>query len=281
MKKIYLLHAFLIISFFTFLNSCKKEDFVKPPTEVHFTDTIGAYLVPDTNTTEFKIPVGLTQSSNVDQRVTISVSSPSGAVMGSQYTLGDTSIVIKAGQTLEYLTIKGIFGGYPAGRKDTLVFTIINSDAPHEFNSTYTLTMQRYCPVNINDFLGDYANTNEIFGTNPYGPYLTTISSVTPLTATSGTIVVENIFDAGWAPIIFTLDWTDPSNFKATLVQQSGIADAGTISSTYTGKDVSVRPFSGQAGSFSSCDQTLTLKMQLGVTGVGWFASLYTVNLAR
>ena len=38
---------------------------------------------------------------------------------------------------------------------------------------------------------------------------------------------------------------------------------------------------SATPGTYSYCDGTFTLKMQLGVTGIGWFNALYTVNMAR
>ena len=136
--------------------------------------------------------------------------------------------------------------------------------------------------VDLNALLGDYNKTNETFGITPYGPYTTSISSVNQLTPTSGTIVVENIFDFGWGPITFTLDWSDPNNRTVIVVaQSSGIADAGTLSGAYAGEEVAVRPFAGQPGTFSACKGTLTLKMQLGVAGLGYFGELYTVNMAR
>jgi hypothetical protein len=126
-------------------------------------------------------------------------------------------------------------------------------------------------------------NTRETFGTSAYGPYNTTISAVTLTSPTTGTITVTNIWDNGWGPITFTLDWTNPLATVATVVPQNAIpgSNAGDLSATYAGQTVAVRAFAGQPGTFSACNSVFTLRMQLGVTGVGFFGSLYTVILRR
>ncbi len=141
--------------------------------------------------------------------------------------------------------------------------------------------------VILSDLIGDYDNTNETLGTSAYGPYTTSISSAVSTGATTGTIVVENIWDNGWGPITFNLDWTDPNNRTATVVDQAAIpgSDAGDINPANAGSTISVRvpptSLSATAGTFSACGQTFILKMQLGVTGGSYFNSLYTVNLER
>jgi hypothetical protein len=144
--------------------------------------------------------------------------------------------------------------------------------------------------VNLNVLLGNYNNTNEDFGGSFYGPYTTSITSVNQTSATTGTIVVENIFDAGWAPITFTLDWTNPENRTVTLATQTNIAPASTVSTNpaYATWMVMVGPSpTAGAGTFSICNQTLTLKIRLGImdptnaNSVVWSISPYTVNMAR
>ena len=278
------LSMFALLLFGT--NACKKtEALTIAPEQAHFANqTSGTYFITAPGVT-YKIPVGFTNVSGSDRTVVISVSSPTGAVQGTHYNVSTKSLVIPAGKALDSITVSGVFAQYQAGRKDTLVFTISDGGVkPSEYNSTFTLLMRGPCfegDVDLNDLLGTYANTNEDFG-GAYGPYTTTISAVTQAPgATTGTIKVTNIFDAGWNPITFTLNWTDPANRTVTLIQQSGIGNAGTVNPTYAGQDISVRPFTGQVGTFSICGQTLTLKMQVGVTGLGFFAPLYTVTMAR
>jgi len=238
------------------------------------------------------IGVGTSDVTNSDRTVTISVTSPTGAAAGTQYNLSSNTVTIAAGTATADFTLQGLLTGYPAGRLDTLFLTITEpSLKPAAFLSKVTVVMGDICSesdaFNLNDFLGDYANTNETLGTSAYGPYTTTITAVASLTPTTGKISVANIFDDGWQDAIdFTLDWTDPNNKVATCIQNSAIAgsDAGTLNSAYSGMLMAIRQANGYPGTFSSCDQTFTLKTQLGVSGLGWFgipANLYTINLAR
>lgn len=282
MKKI---KNLLVFSFFaTTFFACKKEEISIPPTVSEFTATssLGKYFIQNDPNSSFKIPVGLTAASTSATTINFTVTSPTGATEGTQYTIASNSITIPAGKVVDTLTLKGLFAGYPTGRRDTLVFKITGGTVgAASWSDTYTVVLQKYCNVDLNSFLGNYNRTNEFFG-SAYGPYSTSISSVTPISATKGRIVVQNLYDSGWGPIEFELDWTDPANFKVAVVpKSSGIANAGTISSSYAGRQVAVRPFAGEEGTFSSCDGTLTLKMQLGVAGLGWFGDLYTVTMVR
>jgi hypothetical protein len=270
------------------ISGCKKPDtLVDIPSQAHFTGiTFDNYFITGVNVTKH-IPIGLTNVSDKDRTVTFTVTSPTGAVVGTHYSIvGGNTKVIPAGKALDSITVAGVYSQYSSGRKDTLVFTIQDGEGVNAstYNATLSLFMRGPCSESetvLTELMGDYNNTNEDFAGSTYGPYTTTISSVTQLSPTTGTIVVENIYDFGWNPITFTLDWTDPLNTKVTLIQQSGIGDAGTLSSAYAGMDISVRPFAGQTGTFSYCQNRLTLKMQLGVTGLGFFPYLYTVVMAR
>jgi hypothetical protein len=281
--------SLLVLGISIIVAACKKTGITIPPSQATFLNqTSGVYFITAPGIID-SIPVGVTSVTGTDRTIAFTVTSPSGAVSGTQYTISSNTVTIPANKAIGYIIVNGNFSAYNGTpRKDTLVFTFTNNKSgavvPSDFNNTFTLVMSGPCfegDVNLNELLGDYNNTNESFAGTPFGPYTTTITAVNQLTPTTGTIVVANIFDNGWNPITFTLDWTDPANRKVTLVQQSGIGDAGTISSNYAGDDISVRPYAGQIGTFSACHQTLTLVMQPGVTGRGFFNVLYVVNLAR
>lgn len=272
------------------LISCKKNNLVidqdiTPPAFVKFNtilpgDTTYSYYITS-NSPPVVLPVGVTTVSNQARTIQVTYTS-SGAVQGTQFSAPST-ITIPAGEAITNLAIQGLFAGYTSSTKiDTLIITVGGGDVPSsDYRSKYTLIMRKYCDVVVDDFLGDYDNTTELFGTSAYGPYTTSISSVTPVNATKANIVVENIYDYGWGPITFELDWTDPANFKATVIaQNSGIANAGTLGAAYAGEQVAVRP-SAQAGTFSSCEGTLILRMQIGVAGLGFFSDLYQLTMKR
>ena len=270
------------------ISACKKTASFTPPVQALFVVATpsGNYSITAPGET-FKIPVGLTAVAGQDRTINISVSSSTGAQQGTHYSLSSSSITIPAGKVVDTLTIFGVYDQYLAGRKDSLTITLSGTDfETANFNNTFKLKVTGPCfegdvASDLNAMLGDYTNSNEDFG-GPYGPYTTTISSITSTGPTSAKIVVENIFDFGWNPIEFTMDWSDVNDIRVTLVEQSGIADGGTINGAYAGEDVSVRPHSnGQAGTFSYCNQTVTIYMQLGITGLGWFNTPYILQMER
>ncbi|HEU5165914.1 MAG TPA: hypothetical protein VFU29_10265, partial [Chitinophagaceae bacterium] len=181
-----------------FIVGCKKSStLVDVPSQAHFTGlTFDSYFITGPSVTK-KIPVGLTNVSDKDRTVTFSVTSPTGAVAGTHYNIvGGNSKVIPAGKAIDSITVAGIYSQYLSGRADTLIFTFTDNEEvkASTYNTKFTLFMRGPCSeseTNLNALLGSYANTIESYGGGaPYGPYLTTISSVTKLTATTGTVVV-------------------------------------------------------------------------------------------
>ena len=280
------------------LASCDKTkpyEIVTPSSEAHFIGKdVQVYAVETDPVPVYNVVIGTTDVSTTDRVINFKITSPSGAVAGTHYTIdgvgtdGTGSVVIKAGEALATVPVQAIYSAYTTGRKDSLVFNILASDVkPAGFLNPMTLVLRGPCfegDVNLNELLGDYLNTVEDFGGSAYGPYATAISAVSNSGATSGTITVDNIFDYGWAPITFKLDWSDPANRTVTLDQQEGIAGGSTIQldDTY---QVMVRAFEGEVGTFSVCTQKITLKMQIGAKdasgGELWSSSLYVVDLAR
>ncbi len=298
MKRLQLLSLVSILVFAFSFQSCKKEEGVgtTPPEQAHFTNkTTGNYKIITAGDV-FKIPVGLTTVSSSQRTVSISVTSPSGAVEGTDFTLNKKTFTFGANQVIDSLVVTGNQSSYLLGEVDTLVFTISSPGvATSDYNMMYTLIVSGPPPpcnnltstFNLATLVGNYANTIEVFGTGaPYGPYTAKVSSAVQTGPTTGTIKIYNLWDAGgtdtWKDITFNLDWTDRTNQTCNVVEaSSGIGDAGTLSATYAGSQVAVRPFAGREGTFEYCNQKLNLKFQLGVAGLGWFSGLYAVTMER
>ncbi|MBL7729236.1 MAG: hypothetical protein JNM68_16190, partial [Dinghuibacter sp.] len=215
MKKIL---AFFLAGSVLVAAGCKKgneEGVIVPADLAHFANQANGTLQVLTPTSTFKIPIGVSTVSGSDRNVTFSVTSPTGAVAGTHYSLDKTVATIKAGQALDSITVTGVLAQYLAGRKDTLVFTITDPVMkPLQTNATFRLALRGPCfegDVDLNAMRGTYARTNEVFGSSPYGPYTTTISAATSTGPTTARITVTNIWDNGWGPIQFDLDWTNPA----------------------------------------------------------------------
>ena len=140
--------------------SCKKDKVITPDQTVSLFGAGGStssYLIPDDPNSVFKIGLGITKPSNTDRTITFSITSPTGAVEGSQYTVSSKTITIPAGKVVDSVSLKGIFAGYPTGRRDTLVFKITGGDIPALVGSdVYKVVMQKFCPLNMSVFSGDF-----------------------------------------------------------------------------------------------------------------------------
>lgn len=297
-KNISLLAIIALVMIMTGCDKTKPYTIDVAPAQAHFVGgKTQVYSVVDDPAPSFVLQVGSTDVATVDRLVTYNISSPSGAVLGTQYTVNSgtagNTVTIPANGALASITVQANYSAYSSGRKDTLIFTLAQpSMTPATFLDTVRLIIAgpsgcNEANVNLTEVLGVYDNTNELFAGSPYGPYTTTISGFTQLTPTSASIVVTNIWDNGWGPITFILDWSDPLNRTATVVQQDAIpgSNAGDLNAAYAGQTVAVRApsatLSPTPGTYSYCDQTFTLQMQLGVTNLGYFNALYTVNMVR
>jgi len=273
------------------ITGCSKPDLQKIPDEmIHFAPGGKAfYDVISAEEPPFEVKVGLTTPRSTATAFTVKVSSPTGAVEGTEYILvSGLSGSIPAGEVLGSIRIKGDPAIYASGRIDTLVLTLVSADVriAEEFDTAFTVILRKPCyetNFNINELLGTYANTKDNFGGSVYGPYETTISNVTSTGETSCRIRVTNIFDAGWESLLFDLDWSDPENRTVAVVPKASVAgsDGGILDADYSGYTFAVQPYAGRIGTFSICNQTLVLEMQLGYTGVGFFTETYTVFMAR
>lgn len=281
------LNKFCALSLFIFLffiSSCKKTEPtpITPDTNSYArfssNDSVSTFYVGSDNDS-VKIPISVSLASTADRTISLTFSSNT-AIMDQQYSANQT-LQISAGKLTDSLTITGIFAGFASSTQiDTLKITIVSNEQIKASNThtNYYLILRKKCPpIDLNDLLGAYLNTNEVSSWNGvYGPYTTTISNIQNTSATTGTIVIDNIYDYGWPPVTFNLDWTNPQNPTAVVVAQNGLTDgAGTI--------YDIRPFpSGNIGSFSTCDNVLTLIMQVRIDpATEWDTTPYVVNLAR
>lgn len=239
----------------------------------------------------YKIPLGITTVSNVDRTINITVTSTNGALQGTHYTLNKTSVVIPAGKVLDSIVVSGNYTQYTAGRKDTLIFRIESTDkggvAPVESNQTFTLLMRGPCfegEINssLQDLLGDYTRTRDTLAGVFDDLYSTTVKSATLTSSTTADIVIANIFNDGWNDLTFKLDWTDINDRKVTQATQNAGGNAGVLFTGATGQPFGLASAAGGVvGTFSFCNQTITIKGRLGIFGVGYAPNLYTVKLAR
>jgi len=248
--------------------ACKKEKTTVPPTFAHF-DFInsGDYYVTQAGGSSFKIPLGLTSAADADRTIEITVSSPSGAKEGQQFTVNKKSFTIPAGKVADSIVVTGIYAGLTSGKVDTVIFKISGgSVTAMESEKQYTLYIQQYCDVDINNFTGLY-NAQDYYDGAPDGnPYVIELIPGAVTGPTKGTVSVDGLWGV---PIPFTVnfDWTDPSNFTTEVPTQ-----AWFVHQTYG--QATIRP--NGKGTFSSCNNTVRIDYEVTVSA-GSFGKYYTI----
>ena len=231
-----------------------------PPEQAHFAnETSGAYFITAPGVT-YEIQVGVTTVSDKDRTINFSVTSPTGAVQGTDYTLSGTSVTIPKGETLGTITVSGQYNNYTAGQKDTLIFTLEGPGVtPSDYNSTFKLLMRGPCfdgdVTDITLMGGTYANA-----TDPDDPVYTVIVSnfVTTPGSTTATAKIANLWD-WFGAVDIEFDWTDPANPKATIPLQ-------TTDKFYSAADnqpFAIRTSPGQVSKFSVCTDKISLIVDL------------------
>ena len=290
MKKNKLNSAAFGLSLLVMILACNKNnpyDTVTPPVQAHFMNaTIGTYFVKNDPNSTFKIPVGVTAKSGSNRNITFTVTSPTGATSGTQYTLPASSVTIQAGNVVDSLTVKGLFAGFPGTRVDTLTFNITGGDVPvSDYNSTYKLVMRKFCDVISTGLTGSFASSKDydraLTGAASAAKYNVSVSNWTALTATTASVTIKNLAatsDIGFGPfaanepialngVTAILDWTNPANFTVSIASQPFMLTTfGYGPSTISG-----------SGTFSSCDQTFTLTTIVRVSAGAFSAVVSTL----
>ncbi|MGD2035540.1 MAG: hypothetical protein PVF73_10820, partial [Bacteroidales bacterium] len=167
----------LLAGFLILINSCKEQDFTySGPSLVSFTDGTGkAFYVQEVANSVDTIIVGVTSSTGVDRTISFSVDAASTAIAGTHYNLSGTQVTIPANQVLGYIIVEGLYEGF-AGDARTLILNLEGGDVPiADFDASFTMTMQQYCPFDINDFVGTWDVVDQsVYEEEPYVYQITT-----------------------------------------------------------------------------------------------------------
>ena len=286
MKKIIAIGSLFSLTIFV-ITSCKKNNLVVdndppiPPERSEFAYTSGAsfsrsfYVKSSAPGNVFKIPVGITSLSDKDRTIQFTYTSTT-AVQGTHYN-APSSITIKAGSALDSLPVTGIFANIPSGTSYVVKIKITGGDVPiFAGKDSVFLTLRRYCDVVLGQLGGNFiANEYSATGGFSYGPYSSGVVNLTSTGPTTASGAFANLFDYGWNNINFTMDWSDPSNFIVNIpLQATGATnDAGNYSY--------VRGTAGKTNTFSSCDQTYSISLDLMLDQATVDYSGYQIRLKR
>ncbi len=264
--------------FFLALIGCDKNkpyEVIQAPGQVHFTSATLAqsYYVENSPTNTYSVEIGTTNVSNTDRTVGFKVTSPTGAVSGTHYSLVTTNntVTIPAGQSKATIVVHGIFAPYSAGtRTDTLQFTLTEpSVAVSEFSDTLNLVLQRYCTVDLAAFTGNYRCQDYYNGAPDGGPYTVVLTPGTSTGTNTGFVTISRLWGVVSPTVRVNLNWNNPANFITTVERANWFVDG-----TY-GQSV-INPAGN--GTFSSCDNRFTISYEATVAAgsFGRYISILT-----
>ncbi len=251
--------AFLVSLLSVLIFGCKKDKVVTANTEVAFFSVPGpsaTYRI-STPTTIYKIPVGLTKIPEGTRTVNVTVTTTTGATVGTHYTINKTSFTFDSKKVADTIVITGVQSQYLLGRKDTLKFSFTNtSDGIPSLFNTFTLAIRGPCLEEdvtsaFVDMLGTYTKT---FENGSYGPYQSTITAATGVGATSAKATINNIYESSISAVATFTYSAAPGPFSINM---------DPTQTQYTNGGLPMFIKSSAPGSFVYCAQTLRLPLTL------------------
>lgn len=223
--------------------SCTPENPLEydGPELFHFPSTEAPYFVLESSDPGHEVVLGVTTASATDRTFTIAVDADaSSAIEGVHYTLSSTTVTIPANKFVGSVKLEGNFEKLGADGPQTLKFKLTDAANAADFNTTYEVTLQQFCPYNQADFVGTASVTSSLFNNFT----ITTSAGTKP-----GQIVLKDLYATG-IDMVVNLNSADPANFTASIESK-----VGWVSSRYG--DVTVDNDPG--GSFSSCNRTINM----------------------
>lgn len=266
MKNIYKigLSIGVLVAFIVCLIGCDKNRLYPvtvPPSAAEFTTSsnVQTFGVSNVNaTTSYTIPIGLTSKSGAATSVKVSISSPTGAVAGTQYSVSTTDITIPAGGLIDSsLVLTAKYDTYKDDRIDTLKLTIQNSNSDvvlDSVNTHLTIIIRKSCPLVITDYVGDFIVTADVWADYSVGDIIT----LTNVDATHFSF--KDIHAINPTAISVTVNTTT----NAVTIAKQTIGTVWEYGPAYTSPTMSA------TGTINSCDKIINLNVTYGYSAGTW-----------
>ncbi|MBL4604119.1 MAG: hypothetical protein JKY02_00180 [Flavobacteriaceae bacterium] len=277
MKKT-ILRTLLLVGLIS-LNSCEQNenpqfDNVNGQTMVRFVNSSATLPVEPTGVTSQDLEVHVTTVSDTDRTVNLEIDATSTAT-SNQYTIND--IVIPAGQYVGVGSIIGNYANLPTSGSVDLIVKITGVSGGDSFqeNATYTLTLERFCPLVIADFYGTY---NQARSFNDFGNETATGDATISAGPAPGTLLITNLYAGGRSAVI-ELDFSNPASPAVIYRSQEFAAVFATFASTgplYTyGKAEDAAN-----NTFNTCTKTISLNF-FRTNGPSNYGGEYGIKLVK
>ena len=264
MKK-YSIYALLFVITLIFSNCEEQEniqfDSINGQTLVKFTSSAATLAVQPTGISTQEILVEVSTLSDTDRTITLEVDEASTTATSNQYVI--TDIVIPAGAYSGSGSITGIYDNIPNSGSVTLAVEITgisNTDNPAIDNPIFTLTLERFCPLDVQDFLGTYTALGSFNDPDNLTARPDIVITAGPV---ANTIRLTNVHANG-RQMVLEMDYSDVTAPK--LINRS--FEFGAVFQTTPNYTI-FRDQDQANNTFNTCQSTITLRFYRTTNGTG------------
>ncbi len=274
MKTIKLLSIFILASLL--FVSCEDQenvmyDNVNGKVLTSFVGSSASIAVRSDQVSSATVNVEVSTVSNVDRIVNFTIGSGTTATP-DQYSVSD--FVIPAGAYTGSATVTGNFDALPSLGSVTVQLNLegINGVDAALGDTSFSISMERFCPFDINDFIGTYDAVEE----SGSGTFTYTV------TATAGpapnTLTLTDIYQAGGQATI-ELDASDPSS--PTVINRSFEFDTFIFISGTWGNVYAQEYGDSTPSTFNVCAKTINFNFYRRIPDGRRFSGEFSVSMSK
>lgn len=269
MKKNILLGIVASFAMLATFTGCHEEYTLYQGNEyIMFADTLTVLGVENSEEI-FDIAIAATTVSDKDRTVAVEVIDKySNAIEGLHYTIESNTVIIKAGEMVGNLRIKGIAENLTVDYDPEIMLHLITGEEHHWdlYNADTTrVVLRKVCPFDINAFSG-YAMITSTFLYNYVGSYNRLIETVVDPTEENTIIMKDFYYDGYDVKLRFTAD--DPLNPLIEMDDQPLVTTGEAFGTVYGDGMLHIYQPTNYVSYYSACEKFIYQYITLWVPGM-------------
>ena len=269
MKKNILLGIVASFAMLATFTGCHEEYTLYQGNEyIMFADTLTVLGVENSEEV-FDIAIAATTVSDKDRTVAVEVIDKySNAIEGLHYTIESITVIIKAGEMVGNLRIKGIAENLTVDYDPEIMLHLITGEEHHWdlYNADTTrVVLRKVCPFDINAFSG-YAMITSTFLYNYVGSYNRLIQTEVDPTEENTIIMKDFYYDGYDVKLRFTAD--DPLNPLIEMDDQPLVTTGEAFGTVYGDGMLHIYQPTNYVSYYSACEKFIYQYITLWVPGM-------------
>lgn len=269
MKKNILLGIVASFAMLATFTGCHEEYTLYQGNEyIMFADTL-TILGVENSEEVFDIAIAATTVSDKDRTVAVEVIDKySNAIEGLHYTIESNTVIIKAGEMVGNLRIKGIAENLTVDSDPEIMLHLITGEEHHWdlYNADTTrVVLRKVCPFDINAFSG-YAMITSTFLYNYVGSYNRLIQTEVDPTEENTIIMKDFYYDGYDVKLRFTAD--DPLNPLIEMDDQPLVTTGEAFGTVYGDGMLHIYQPTNYVSYYSACEKFIYQYITLWVPGM-------------